>query len=238
LRGVLPASLKDFTALEKLDLSQNKLTGLVPPLPWAQYTGGCSIQARTKYFVPSADRRSTIRTNFFASPLPPNSDQCAGGAPTCAGPPTPGTTCNGSAYSAALPLAECSAWQDFFDATNGAQWADCNATRLDPCACLPVNTTRGDQQNQGVSCAGGHITDLFMRGNDASPGITLQGTLPASIKDFTELATLQLSFQKLQGSLPVGLAGLAKLTYMWLSDNRFTGPVPELPWGQFEHGTA
>jgi hypothetical protein len=44
----------------------------------------------------------------------------------CSDPP-----CTGA--SAALPAAECSAFGDLYDATSGAQWSNCNDSRLDPC---------------------------------------------------------------------------------------------------------
>jgi hypothetical protein len=152
---------------------------------------GCSLQS---HFHP---------TNNFDCPLPANSSQCGYGAPTCPGPPTPGTTCTGGAYSAALPLAECSAWQELFDAWQGTQWNYCNASRLDPCTCQHSSKYDPGGYDYGVACYGGHVTalDLAMA--------NLQGTIPAVIKRFTEL------------------------THLDLSSNKLTGLVPELLWSQY-----
>jgi hypothetical protein len=40
LQGSLPAAVTNLTAVTRLELYGNKLTGLVPPLLWAQYTSG------------------------------------------------------------------------------------------------------------------------------------------------------------------------------------------------------
>ena len=40
LQGSLPAAITNLTAVTRLELYGNKLTGLVPPLLWAQYTSG------------------------------------------------------------------------------------------------------------------------------------------------------------------------------------------------------
>jgi len=61
-------------------------------------------------------------------------------------------TCKGK--SADLAAVECGAWQDLYDATNGAQWSHCSDARSDPCSC-------GDGGGgAGVDCTGGHITSM------------------------------------------------------------------------------
>jgi hypothetical protein len=49
----------------------------------------------------------------------------------------PRTACTGA--SAGLLPAECSAWQDLYNATDGVNWANCRDKRLDPCTyvCWP-----------------------------------------------------------------------------------------------------
>jgi Leucine-rich repeat (LRR) protein len=239
LRGRIPVALKDMTELTKLDLSSNKitgsiptelkelkkltflgldqnlLTGLVPALSWVQYSqyDGCSLQ----------DTKNPP-TNAFACPLPADSDQCKGGPPKCVGPPTPNTPCTGGAHSAALPLAECSAWLALFDATKGTHWSECSANRLDPCGC-------NQGYDQGGLCAGGgHIIWLHLENTN------LQGRLPAALKDFTELTTLQLDNNQLTGPIPVEINELKKLTNLRLDGNKLTGLVPALNWTQLVDG--
>jgi hypothetical protein len=75
LVGSIPAELASLAKLIKLDLSFNHLTGLVPELPWNQYTRGCSLQG----FNNSAYHPS----NNYTCPLPTNSAGCLNGPPTC-----------------------------------------------------------------------------------------------------------------------------------------------------------
>jgi hypothetical protein len=54
--------------LTDLELNSNKLTGIVPPLPFAQYSDGC--------YLDSPDYCTEPECNHFKCPLPPNSDKC------------------------------------------------------------------------------------------------------------------------------------------------------------------
>jgi hypothetical protein len=78
LRGTIPSSLAQLSMMTELVLSSNQLTGLVPPLPFAQYTGGqygCVLD-EPAYCQggPSGD------CNHFKCPLPAGSEQCRNGA--------------------------------------------------------------------------------------------------------------------------------------------------------------
>jgi hypothetical protein len=75
LRGTIPSSLAKLSKLTVLALYDNRLTGLLPPLPFAQYTGGdpgygCHLDA------PSCTEPNC---NHFKCPLPAGSKQCNGG---------------------------------------------------------------------------------------------------------------------------------------------------------------
>jgi hypothetical protein len=54
-----------LTSLHSLGLYENKLTGTVPPLPFAQYTHGCVLNAA-----------SPINCNHFKCPLPKGNEVC------------------------------------------------------------------------------------------------------------------------------------------------------------------
>ena len=124
--------------------------------------------------------------------------------------------CTGS--SAGLLIAECAAWVELFDETKGSDWNMCKY-RLDPCAC---------NGSGFIACSNNHITALdFPNGNN------MQGSLPESLKDLTELTRLSLPGNKLTGSIPASLKGLGKLTTLELYANELTGLVPELPWAQY-----
>jgi hypothetical protein len=152
------------------NLYGNQLTGLVPPLPFAQYTNYCYLQygdpPSNKFACPLPPVRGRRRGSgvhaaapslqlivrvyclFRSCPAPAfaralqDSEKCSGGPPTCTDiptpapaptPPTPPTPAPCTGDSASLPAAECSAFGDLYDATSGAQWSDCNDSRLDPC---------------------------------------------------------------------------------------------------------
>ena len=118
---------------------------------------------------------------------------------------------------AAIPPAERQALTDLYDGTDGANWtkkANWNGAIGTECTW------------QGVTCTGPagseHVTGLAL--NSAN----LDGTLPASLADLTELRSLNL-FQndKLTGPItPIG--ALAKLVTVSLGQSGLSGPVPSL----------
>ena len=69
------------------------------------------------------------------------------------------SSCTGK--SASLTAADCGAWTDLWDATNGPGWKHCNdqASRLDPCSC-------GSNQ---MTCSGSHITYMYVRARGSPP---------------------------------------------------------------------
>jgi hypothetical protein len=73
LRGTIPSSLAKLSKMATLDLDRNRLTGLVPSLPFAQYNfnGGCILN------LPSGQYTCTEpNCNHFKCPLPAGSEQC------------------------------------------------------------------------------------------------------------------------------------------------------------------
>jgi Leucine-rich repeat (LRR) protein len=75
LTGSIPSELATLTALTSLYLVGNQLTGLVPPLPFEQYTDGdagdCTLDS---------DGCNEPDCNHFKCPLPATSDKCKSGA--------------------------------------------------------------------------------------------------------------------------------------------------------------
>ena len=82
--------------------------------------------------------------------------------------------CIGS--SVGVPAGECAAWTGLYDTTAGAQWTDCTADRLDPCACGRVTCSH----TSGVT----HIVELNLF------AFKLTGPIPSAVSGFTNLATL------------------------------------------------
>jgi hypothetical protein len=67
LKGTIPSSLASLTQLTDLTLRDNALTGLVPPLPFKQYSMVCDLD------YPGC---TEPKCNHFKCPLPAGSEQC------------------------------------------------------------------------------------------------------------------------------------------------------------------
>jgi Leucine-rich repeat (LRR) protein len=121
-----------------------------------------------------------------------------------------------------VPESEIAALQDLYDATNGDFWNwegpgnIWNFTNPNPCYDFW----------QGVNCslvaANGflHVIELSL----CEYG--LEGTIPASVAQLTQLATLRLSSNKLNGTIPDSVGQLSMLTYLYLDVNRLSRTLP------------
>ncbi|GLU22545.1 hypothetical protein SLE2022_386120 [Rubroshorea leprosula] len=54
----------------------------------------------------------------------------------------------------------------------------------------------------------------------------LEGSIPASIQNLSQLTDLLLYSNNFNGQIPTSLANLTQLTYLDLSNNQFSGPIP------------
>ncbi|GKV44957.1 hypothetical protein SLEP1_g52093 [Rubroshorea leprosula] len=59
-----------------------------------------------------------------------------------------------------------------------------------------------------------------------SLGCNLEGSIPASIENLSQLTYLRLSSNNLSGQIPSSLANLTQLTSLYLFNNQFSGPIP------------
>ena len=64
------------------------------------------------------------------------------------------------------------------------------------------------------------LTGLFLQGND------LEGTIPVELGNLANLQRLYLARNALTGPIPAELGDLAGMTILWLSENELTGPIP------------
>tara|TARA_R100001369_G_scaffold44024_1_gene70125 strand:+ start:2436 stop:3146 length:711 start_codon:yes stop_codon:yes gene_type:complete len=97
---------------------------------------------------------------------------------------------------------------DFYNATNGENW----------------NSTW--ELNQPVSEWEGVTLE-----NNKVKGITLlfnnvEGTIPSSIGNLSNLETLELSFNKISGELPTTIGNLTNLEVLAFNGNNLTGAIP------------
>ncbi|GAK59691.1 receptor protein kinase [Candidatus Vecturithrix granuli] len=94
-----------------------------------------------------------------------------------------------------IPQIECNILTTLYQQTNGDAWSNRNdwLTTTMPCSWF------------GVSCDGGHISNISLPDNQ------LQGEFPSEIGDLTYLQTLVVNDNSLSGSLPGRLTNLAHL---------------------------
>ncbi len=130
-----------------------------------------------------------------------------------------------------IPVAECQELLNLYNSTSGPNWisnTDWNVTNT-PCSWY------------GVSCSGGHVTELDLNSNDLNGPVPNFGNLPSltvlyfynnqltgSIPNFNlpNLTELSLADNQLDGSLP-DFSNLPNLTGLHLSGNQLSGPIPD-----------
>ena len=78
---------------------------------------------------------------------------------------------------------------------------------------------------EGIEVAGGRVVGIDLAGSRREPG-SLSGAVPAELSQLTELASLDLSYNRLTGPIPAELGQLTRLTRLDLSFNRFSGLIP------------
>ncbi|MBX2827370.1 MAG: hypothetical protein KTR22_04375 [Flavobacteriaceae bacterium] len=109
---------------------------------------------------------------------------------------------------AQVPNSELQAMQDLYQQTQGDSWNqqwDLNE---------PVENWAG------VTVKDNHVTEIRMLFNN------LNGELPESLENLTELKVLELSFNKISGELPQSLGNLKNLEIIALNGNNITGEIP------------
>jgi Leucine-rich repeat (LRR) protein len=112
---------------------------------------------------------------------------------------------------AQIPTAEREALIALYNSTNALGW-------LDDTNWLGAPGTECTWY--GVTCDGGHVTQLFLNSNK------LWGTIPPELGDLSGLQWLSLQSNGLGGSIPPELANLSNLTYLLLSGNGLSGNIP------------
>ncbi|MGD2077820.1 MAG: hypothetical protein PVH18_05530, partial [Chloroflexota bacterium] len=133
-----------------------------------------------------------------------------------------------------IPIAECQALVDFYQATNGPNWIEKGdwLTTDTPCNWY------------GLTCLDGHVESLAIFFNDLQGPLPvaladlsqlrlldlhnnrISGPIPAEIGQLANLELLELSWNRLDGSIPAELAALSQLQRLSLTDNHLSGPIP------------
>jgi Leucine-rich repeat (LRR) protein len=100
------------------------------------------------------------------------------------------------------------ALQDLYNATDGNNWNQ------------QWDLSQEVSNWPGVTVKEGHVTEIRMLFNN------LQGTLPASLADLSNLKVLELSFNKLTGDIPNAIGNIKTLEVLALNGNKLNGSIP------------
>ena len=111
-----------------------------------------------------------------------------------------------------VPDAERAALIDLYNFTNSPGWNNKGGW----------DTMTGPECSwYGIICTGdGHVEQIKLDSNN------LQGTIPSSIRNLTNLLSLYLSSNQLTGSIPPELGSMTNLQILNLSYNQLTGSIP------------
>ena len=115
-----------------------------------------------------------------------------------------------------IPLVECDALVTLYSATNGSNWSNIPEEKV----WLATYTPCTDWY--GVTCSGGHVTELRLGGN------SLVGSIPHDLHHLSALTVLDLGYNKLTGWIPSVLGDLTNLTTLRLGYN--SGLTWLIPW--------
>ena len=230
LSGSIPRELGDLTNLTILDLEANKLTGSIPS-ELGNLTNLIDLQLNLNGLIgtiPSEIGKLTNLTGLYLQ-----SNQLTGTIPSELSNLTSLETLNlsnnqfsrpkpnwlsttsiknlylGGAFE--IPPLERQALVDLYDSTNGNNW-DKNT------GWLGGNGTECDWY--GITCSDGVVTSISLSKN------SLEGGIPASIGNLTNLTGLYLNDNSLTGSIPPEVGNLTNLTRLYLNYNSLTGSIP------------
>ncbi|HRP58538.1 MAG TPA: hypothetical protein PLH26_20990, partial [Agriterribacter sp.] len=100
---------------------------------------------------------------------------------------------------------------DLYNSTDGANWTN----KSNWLTTAPLNTW------YGVTVENDRVTDVLLPDNN------LNGTLPNSLGNLTNLVSLQLHNNQLQNKIPVSLGFISSLSIIDLSHNQLSGELPD-----------
>ena len=106
-----------------------------------------------------------------------------------------------------IPSSECEVLLTLFNSTGGPTWINRNRWLVDQFPC----------QWQGVTCANGHVTAIYLPNNN------LSGTIPSALATLPQLVHLNLALNQLSGAIPTTFTQLANLQVFDLAYNYLNG---------------
>lgn len=134
----------------------------------------------------------------------------------------------------AVPLGECLALLDLYQAANGWGWQHTDGwlATTDPCTWYGITCTEG--RVVGIDLSNNQLTGVIPSSLGSLEQLTflglnvnqLSGEIPAELGNLTRLNYLYLSVNQLQGSIPPQLGQLSELRALWLGYNQLSGALP------------
>ena len=128
---------------------------------------------------------------------------------------TPWEQDNVSHTATAYLQSERNALMALYNATNGDQWK----TRTGWGTLQPLNEWYGVTTD-----AGGHVVELNLNDNQ------LEGSIPASIVQLSQLSSLNLQNNQLSEELPIEIGNMTHLQSISLGNNQLSGTIPANIW--------
>ncbi len=223
LSGFLPESLGNLAYLSYLNLSNNQFSGTLPSslgnrsrklstlmLNDNNFCGGISTSwMNVSWAIQLQNNHLSAYDPELIEWLNAKNPEWATTQTSCPYVLSGTDVCNSVTQ---IPQVECQALMDFYHSTNGPNWKNNSGWNItnEPC------------NWRGVSCRGGHVTRLYLSGNQ------LSGPLPESLGNLTKLVDLRLDNNQLSGSLPNSLEVLTNLELLSLRHNQLSGSIPKI----------
>jgi hypothetical protein len=127
---------------------------------------------------------------------------------------------NGLSAAAAVPDSERQALVDLYNSTGGDGWAfntNWNGPPGTECTWFGI----------GCSEDGSHVISIYLTAAFAEMTFGLTGGLPSTLRDLTQLESIDVSMNFLTGPIP-SLDGMTRLRIFAATNNGLEGPLPSL----------
>ncbi|XP_026451733.1 receptor-like protein 9DC1 [Papaver somniferum] len=201
LTGAIPSCISNLKKLKVLDLSKNRLHGLLPLLPRVEYlidlsqnklTGEISIENGERLFIPST---ISLSYNELSGSIP--SSVCSP-KPRMSYTPTEYINLSNNKLSGIIP------------------------STIGDCSFL-IYLNLGNNNLTGIipTSIGYSLEYLALNDNN------LDGSFPTFILEISHLTVLNLGNNNFEGIIPSGLGSMDSLKILSLRSNRFNGSIPE-----------
>jgi len=120
----------------------------------------------------------------------------------------------------AIPASERAALIDLYNATNGDGWINNSGWKTTPLHTDGFTMPGTEGSWYGITVHTDHVTRIELHGNQ------LDGSIPSTLGNLSNLDYLALSDNRLSGSIPMELGNPGNLRYIFLYRNQLNGNIP------------